>query len=101
MSIFCWLQISFLDFICYIPLFMSMHDNIVDNPLDMSCNKYDEKRRKLSGTTKQRDMNPLGVPLKKNSSYQLRQQAKDLLAGKISQDELDKQKKDLLNKYAK
>lgn len=94
-------EISFLDFICYIPLFMSMHDNIVDNPLDMSCDKYSEKRRRLSGTIRQRDMNPLGVPLKKNSAYQLRRQAKELLAGKIAQDHLDKQKRELLNRYTK
>lgn len=94
-------EISFLDFICYIPLFMSMHDNIVDNPLDMSCDKYDEKRRRLSGLARQRDMNPLGVPLQKNSPYQLRQQAKELLAGKVNREDLDEQRSALLNKYAK
>ena len=34
------LQISFLDYMCYIPLFLSMHDNICENPLDMSSQKY-------------------------------------------------------------
>ena len=44
----------------YIPLFLSMHDNIIDNPLDMST-KYHSNSDK---NTSVRDMNPLGLPLK-------------------------------------
>ena len=54
------LQISFLDYLCYVPLFLSMHENIVDNPLDMRDDKYDHMMRKASGGHRQRDMNPLG-----------------------------------------
>jgi len=52
-------QISFLDYMCYIPLFMSMHDNIVHNPLDMSNQKYQAPPRQRPASV-QRDMNPLG-----------------------------------------
>ena len=41
-----------------------MHDKMVDNPFDMS-NKYNP--RPLSG--QQRDMNPLGHPLRANSHF--------------------------------
>ena len=96
-----FLQISFLDYICYIPLFLSMHDNIVDNPLDMSNNKYDALLRRPSGHRRQRDMNPLGQPLNKKSSFQMRQQAEELLEGKITIDDVPKDNRDLINKYKK
>lgn len=54
-----------MDYLVYVPLFLSMHDNICDNPLDMSDNKYDSSLRKPSGALRQRDINPLGQPLKK------------------------------------
>ncbi|ESP04566.1 hypothetical protein LOTGIDRAFT_237314 [Lottia gigantea] len=97
-----WLnEISFLDYMCYIPLFMSMHDNIVDNPLDMSDNKYEAMMRKPSGSKKQRDINPLGFPLKRESSYQMRQQAKELLEGKVKMEDIRAEKRDMLQKYTK
>lgn len=95
------LQISFLDYICYIPLFLSMHDNICDNPLDMSDNKYNGLLRKPSGEPRQRDVNPLGHPLKRNSGYQLKKQAHDLVDGKIDPNDLKKEKLELLHKYSK
>ncbi|XP_071490763.1 uncharacterized protein [Diadema antillarum] len=52
-------KISFLDYMAYIPLFLSMHDNIINNPLDFA-----EKYNKPS-TEIQRDMNPIGLPLKR------------------------------------
>ncbi|KAK6175190.1 hypothetical protein SNE40_013705 [Patella caerulea] len=94
-------EISFLDYICYIPLFLSMHENICDNPLDMSDNKYESMTRKPSGGTRQRDINPLGFPLRKESSYQMRQQAQDLIAGKIKIEDVKEEKRDLLQRYAK
>ena len=36
-------QISFLDYMAYLPLFLSIHQNICDNALDMSRNKYQRK----------------------------------------------------------
>ncbi|XP_059175867.1 uncharacterized protein LOC131955682 [Physella acuta] len=92
-------EISFLDYICYIPLFLSMHDNIVDNPLDMNNNKYDKMLRKPSGLPRQRDNNPLGNPLKRDSNYQNKQLAKDLLDGKIDISEIKAEKRELINKY--
>ena len=44
---------------CYIPLFLSMHDNICYNPLDMSNQKYVQPPRERPPSV-QRDMNPLG-----------------------------------------
>ncbi|XP_070572862.1 trichohyalin-like [Ptychodera flava] len=52
-------EINFIDYMAYIPLFMSMHENIVGNPLDRSY-KYTEKREE-----KQRDLVPLGLPMRK------------------------------------
>ncbi|XP_072051146.1 uncharacterized protein [Amphiura filiformis] len=52
-------EISFFDYMAYIPLFLSMHDNIVDNPLDMT-----EKYHISADKNAPRDMNPLGLPLK-------------------------------------
>lgn len=95
-----FLEISFLDYLCYVPLFLSMHENIVDNPLDMSDDKYDHMLRKPSGGHRQRDMNPLGQQLKRDSVFQLRQQAQDLLDGKIKPDDLKEEKRKLLEKVA-
>lgn len=79
---------------------MSMHDNICVDPLDMRDDKYTGNLRKTSGATRQRDMNPLGYPLKKDSSHMLRQQAQDLVEGRIDPNELKKEKLELLKKYA-
>lgn len=78
---------------------MSMHDNICDNPLDMSDRKYTMPPRKRPPST-QRDMNPLGNPLSKNSTYLLRKQALDLMAGKLDKSGLQAEKIELLNRYA-
>ncbi|KAH3820045.1 hypothetical protein DPMN_121789 [Dreissena polymorpha] len=55
-------DISFLDYMCYIPLFLSMHDNICLNPLDMSSEKYQAPPRQRPPSV-QRDMNPLGTDM--------------------------------------
>ncbi len=61
-TLFLSFQVSFFDYMAYIPLFLSMHDNIIDNPLDMT-EKYSQNIDKYSPNTV-RDMNPLGLPLK-------------------------------------
>lgn len=71
-------EVSFIDYLCYIPLFLSMHDGICFNPLDMGLNKYPPTRR----VDEQRDMNPLGHPLKRTSAFMMRQRAEELLTGK-------------------
>ncbi|XP_038068901.1 trichohyalin-like [Patiria miniata] len=53
-------EISFFDYIAYIPLFLSMHENIIDNPLDRQA-----KYTRLERGEVQRDMNPLGLPLQR------------------------------------
>ncbi|XP_033113993.1 trichohyalin-like isoform X1 [Anneissia japonica] len=53
-------DISFIDYMAYIPLFLSMHENIIDNPLDM-----EEKYNMKTNNVQQRDMNPLGLPLRR------------------------------------
>ena len=100
MIMFASFQISFLDYLCYVPLFLSMHENIVDNPLDMSSDKYDHLLRKPSGGHRQRDMNPSGYPLRRESVFQLREQAKDLLDGKINPSDLKEEKVKLLRRVA-
>ena len=58
-------QISFFDYMTYIPLFLSLHDNIIDNPLDMAekyNNNVDNTSTQLSLSV--RDQNPLGLPLR-------------------------------------
>ncbi|XP_070192116.1 uncharacterized protein [Littorina saxatilis] len=95
-------EISFLDYICYIPLFLSMHDNIVDNPLDMSDSKYDSLMRKPSGHGRQRDMNPLGQPLSRASTHMVKHDAKELLEGKITLNDIRPQvKQELVLKFTK
>ena len=94
-------EVSFLDYLVYVPLFLSMHDNICDNPLDMSDNKYDAMTRKPSGAFRQRDINPLGHPLRKTSTYMLKQRANDLAEGRISKEDLKKEQVEILNKYSK
>lgn len=75
-----------------------MHDGICDNPLDMSMNKYGPEHR----VTEQRDMNPLGYPLKKQTAFFLRQQAEDLLSGKKPDTEqAKKENTEIINKYSK
>ncbi|XP_032242088.2 uncharacterized protein LOC5516299 isoform X2 [Nematostella vectensis] len=38
-------KISFLDYMAYLPLFLSIHENICANALDMSRDKYTKKKR--------------------------------------------------------
>ena len=97
-------QISFIDYLCYIPLFLSMHDKMCDNPLDMSNTKYMQHRP----ASVQRDMNPLGFPLKKNTPFiernnrakSLHKKADDLLSGK-KPNEVSSEGLDMFNKYQK
>ncbi|GFO14408.1 hypothetical protein PoB_004091300 [Plakobranchus ocellatus] len=77
-----------------------MHDNIVDNPLDMSDQKYSVPPR-TRPVSAQRDMNPLGFPLSKTSSLQMRQQAKDLMEGRLKPSDVSPEKAETLYKYAK
>lgn len=75
-----------------------MHDGICDNPLDMSLSKYGPGRK----VDEQRDMNPLGYPLKKQTAFMLRQQAEDLLSGKKpDKNEAKKENAEMLNRYSK
>ncbi|CAH1801738.1 unnamed protein product [Owenia fusiformis] len=89
-------EISFLDYIAYIPLFLSMHENICDNPLDMRDTKYEDNNDKAD--TLQRDMNPLNCPLKTDSSYMMRLKAKLILEGKLRV-EVSPQQISLYKKY--
>jgi hypothetical protein len=74
-----------------------MHDNICDNPLDMSDMKYSGMLRRHSI---QRDMNPLGYTLQNDSAFILRKKAHDLLEGKVKAD-VSKENMELLEKYTK
>lgn len=79
-----------------------MHDNIVDNPLDMSDSKYEAMQRRPSGHTRQRDMNPLGHPLSRSSVHHMRQQAQDLIEGKIRLEDIRPvSNQDMVTKYTK
>ncbi|XP_069142672.1 eukaryotic translation initiation factor 5B-like [Argopecten irradians] len=93
-------EISFLDYMCYIPLFLSLHDNICDNPLDMSNNKYQMPPRKRPPSV-QRDMNPLGQPLKKSSTHRMKARSIEVLEGKFPKDEYSSEYMDVLNRYAR
>ncbi|PAA92840.1 hypothetical protein BOX15_Mlig002220g3 [Macrostomum lignano] len=73
-------EISFLDYLCYIPLFLSFHDNILSNPLDMSDLKYTPTYRRRASA--QRDMNPLAFPLKKNTKFMRDHAVGTLMEGK-------------------
>lgn len=75
-----------------------MHDGICDNPLDMSLNKYGSGHR----VSEQRDMNPLGFSLKKQTAFILRQQAEDLLVGKKpDKEQAKKDNSEMMNRYSK
>ncbi|XP_071810401.1 uncharacterized protein [Asterias amurensis] len=54
-------EISFFDYMAYIPLFLSMHENIIDNPLD----RHEKFTTRLDYGEVQRDMNPMGLPLQR------------------------------------
>ncbi|XP_074645814.1 uncharacterized protein LOC141902071 [Tubulanus polymorphus] len=90
-------EISFLDYMAYIPLFLSMHENICDNPLDMSDKKYQPPPRKLSI---QRDMNPLGYHLKNNTPFVMRRKANELLESKTMINVGDEERQ-MLEKFSK
>ncbi|XP_060590100.1 uncharacterized protein LOC132745252 [Ruditapes philippinarum] len=92
-------DISFLDYMCYIPLFLSMHDNICFNPLDMSNQKYTQPPRERPPSV-QRDMNPLGSHLTKESAYMTRKRAMEMMQGTNSNAvQVSKSYMDILNKY--
>lgn len=75
-----------------------MHDGICDNPLDMSLSKYGPNRK----FDEQRDMNPLGFSLKKQTAFMLRQQAEELLGGKKPDvEQAKKDNADIINRYSK
>ncbi|XP_033745323.1 LOW QUALITY PROTEIN: uncharacterized protein LOC117330881 [Pecten maximus] len=93
-------EISFLDYMCYIPLFLSLHDNICDNPLDMSNNKYQMPPRKRPPSV-QRDMNPLGNPLKKSSTHRMKARSLEVFEGKFPKEEYSNDYLDMLSKYAR
>ncbi|XP_046353248.2 uncharacterized protein LOC124133067 [Haliotis rufescens] len=95
-----WGEISFLDYMCYIPLFMSMHDNICDNPLDMSDQKYVMPPRQRPPSP-QRDMNPLGNALSKFSSFLMKKQARDLKDGRLDPKVVKEEQLTVLKSYAK
>ncbi|KAJ8301111.1 hypothetical protein KUTeg_020098 [Tegillarca granosa] len=77
-----------------------MHDNICDDPFDMSREKYQMPPRKRPPSV-QRDMNPLGNPLKKDSVYLMKKQAQELLDGKLNARDVSKDYLDVLNRYSK
>ncbi|XP_071961560.1 uncharacterized protein [Antedon mediterranea] len=68
-------DISFIDYMAYIPLFLSMHENIIDNPLNM-----EEKYTQKNDNSQQRDMNPLGLPLRREfiEAYEKKQPSKPI-----------------------
>ncbi|XP_067929601.1 uncharacterized protein [Watersipora subatra] len=95
-----WHEVSFLDYLVYIPLFLSMHDGICMNPLDMSLEKF--KRKRLTKGPATRDLNPLGHPLKKKTAWQNRKMAEELLDGTgVDRKEAQDRSRQILNKYAR
>ncbi|ELT92842.1 hypothetical protein CAPTEDRAFT_224063 [Capitella teleta] len=92
-----WREISFLDYLAYIPLFMSMHDGMCDNPLDMSNTKY--MNRVASA---QRDMNPLSNPMSKQSPFMNKHPSKRGIPNFKQIDNLTSTEgSDVFNKYQK
>lgn len=75
-----------------------MHDNICDNPLDMSSQKYQQPPRRRPPSV-QRDMNPLSQPLSKTSAFLLRKQAQDFERGTADPDHFSKEYVQQVNKY--
>ena len=79
-----------------------MHDGICLNPFDMSQNKYTKVKRPATREVTTRDLNPLGYPLKRRSSFQIKQHALHIVEGKkINHDEARQMNKEILEKYAK
>ncbi|XP_078487694.1 uncharacterized protein LOC100179464 [Ciona intestinalis] len=54
-------EVSFIDYMAFIPLFLITHESIIDNPLDMSRDKISNDKVLEA----QRDMVPLGRPMTK------------------------------------
>ena len=100
MSIYFSLQVSFLDYMCYIPLFLSMHDNICDHPLDMSPQQYQVPPRRRPPSV-QRDMNPLSQPLGKISAFALKKKATDFESGVANPEDFSPEYMQSVNKYAR
>ncbi|OAF66490.1 hypothetical protein A3Q56_05779 [Intoshia linei] len=59
-------EISFIDYLTYIPLFLSLHDKMCINPLNIIENMYTDR----PPSPLQRDQNPLTEKLIKNSNFQ-------------------------------
>ncbi|KAF6022964.1 hypothetical protein EB796_018720 [Bugula neritina] len=96
-----WHEVCFLDYLVYIPLFLSMHDGICLNPFDMSLEKFNKPRHVKNGVAT-RDLNPLGFPLKKETAWQNRQLADELLQGSnVNKTEMREKSRKILSKYAK
>ena len=84
---------------------MSMHDNMCNNPLDMSSDKYMDRQASAA----QRDQNPLGHHLTKNSVFiqanatkgaDVHKQARDLLTGRAAASATE-ENRDMFNRYQK
>uniref|UniRef100_H2Y9S6 Uncharacterized protein n=1 Tax=Ciona savignyi TaxID=51511 RepID=H2Y9S6_CIOSA len=52
-------EVSFIDYMAFIPLFLTTHESIVNNPLDMSRNKFTQNKL----LEPMRDLVPLGRPM--------------------------------------
>ncbi|XP_076812994.1 uncharacterized protein LOC143459655 isoform X2 [Clavelina lepadiformis] len=52
-------EVSFIDYMAFIPLFLTTHDSIIENPLDMSRDKFNNTK----ALEPQRDLVPLGRPM--------------------------------------
>lgn len=77
-----------------------MHDGICVNPLDMSLDKFN--KRKAWKSQPIRDLNPLGHALRRESVWQNRKQAEELLEGKqIDRKEAEERSRKILKKYNK
>jgi len=78
-----------------------MHDGICLNPFDMSLEKFNKPRHVKNGVAT-RDLNPLGFPLKKETAWQNRQLADELLQGSnVNKTEMREKSRKILSKYAK
>lgn len=80
-----------------------MHEGICGNPLDMSLSKFKRPTRKTTATKPPvtRDLNPLGLPLKRGTSFQVEHNTMDLLEGKVDREASLKKNKEILHKYAR
>ena len=80
-----------------------MHDNMCNNPLDMSPDKYGNRQPSAA----QRDQNPLGQPLKKETGFiekhykkDVNKEAADILSGRVSAG-ANQENRELFDRYQK